>query len=76
MSDPGSKTAFRNVIDGQLVDSASGETYEVIDPTTGEVYASAPLSGAEDVDRAFRAADRAFEEWGRTTPAGPRRRRC
>jgi betaine-aldehyde dehydrogenase len=60
--------AFQNVVDGRVVDSASGETYEVIDPTSGEVYASAPLSGAEDVDRAFRAADRAFEEWGRTTP--------
>jgi betaine-aldehyde dehydrogenase len=60
--------AFQNVVDGRLVDSVSGETYDVIDPTTGQVYASAPLSGAEDVDRAFRAADRAFEGWGRTTP--------
>src|ERR1700710_2070833 len=67
MSDPGS-TAFRNVIDGELVESASGETYDVIDPTTGEVYASAPLSGTEDVDRAFKAADKGFEEWGRMTP--------
>jgi betaine-aldehyde dehydrogenase len=60
--------AFRNVVDGRLVDSDSGETYDVIDPTSGEVYATAPLSGAEDVDRAFRAADRAFEGWGRMTP--------
>ena len=68
MSDAASRTAFQNVIDGKLVDSASGETYDVIDPTTGEVYASAPMSGAEDVDRAYRAAERAFEEWGRITP--------
>ena len=60
--------AFQNVVDGTLVDSVSGETYDVIDPTTGEVYASAPRSGGEDVDRAFRAADRAFEGWGRMTP--------
>jgi betaine-aldehyde dehydrogenase len=59
---------FRNVINGELVDSASGETYDIIDPTTGEVYAQAPLSGAEDVDRAYAAADAAFESWGETTP--------
>ncbi|MBD8869072.1 gamma-aminobutyraldehyde dehydrogenase [Nocardioides donggukensis] len=62
-------TTFRNVIDGSLVDSASGETYDVLDPTTGEVYATAPMSGPEDVDRAYRAAERAFEGWGETTPA-------
>ena len=31
---------FKNVINGELVDSASGETYDVVDPTTGEVYAA------------------------------------
>ena len=62
-------TSFRNVINGQLVDAASGETYDVIDPATGAVYATAPMSGAEDVDRAYRAAEDAFETWGETTPA-------
>ncbi|MGD9959796.1 gamma-aminobutyraldehyde dehydrogenase [Nocardioides sp.] len=62
------QTTFRNVIDGELVDAASGESYDVVDPTTGEVYATAPLSSAEDVDRAYRAADAAFEAWGETTP--------
>ena len=38
-------TTFRNVINGELVDAASGETYDVVDPTTGEVYATAPMSG-------------------------------
>jgi betaine-aldehyde dehydrogenase len=60
--------AFKNVINGELVDSASGERYDVIDPTTGAVYATAPMSGAEDVDRAYAAADAAFEAWGDTTP--------
>jgi betaine-aldehyde dehydrogenase len=64
-----SDLAFRNVIGGELVDAVSGETYDVIDPTTGEVYATAPMSGAEDVDRAYTAAQKAFEEWGDTTPA-------
>ena len=62
-------TSFRNVIGGELVDAASGETYDVLDPTTGEVYATAPMSGPEDVDRAFRSAEQAFEEWGDTTPS-------
>ena len=59
---------FRNVVDGEAVDSASGETYDVLDPSTGEVYARAPRSGPVDVDRAYDAAARAFESWGRTTP--------
>ncbi len=59
---------FKNVINGELVDSLSGETYDVIDPTTGEVYAQAPMSGAEDVDRAYAAAAAAFEGWGEATP--------
>ena len=60
---------FHNVIDGELVDAASGETYDVVDPTTGQAYATAPMSGPEDIDRAYRAAERAFATWGRTTPA-------
>ena len=60
--------AFKNVINGELVDSASGETYDIVDPTTGGVYAQAPMSGAEDVDRAYAAAASAFESWGQSTP--------
>jgi betaine-aldehyde dehydrogenase len=59
---------FKNVINGELVDSASGETYDIVDPTTGEVYAQAPMSSAEDVDRAYAAASAAFESWGQATP--------
>ena len=58
--------SFRNIVNGELVDAASGATYDVIDPTTGEAYASAPTSGPEDVDRAYAAADAAFEGWGRS----------
>ena len=60
---------IQNIINGKLVDAASGETYDVIDPTTGAVYGRAPMSGAEDVDRAYKAAQAAFGEWGETTPA-------
>jgi betaine-aldehyde dehydrogenase len=59
---------FSNVIDGALVAAASGETYDVVDPTTGEPYATAPMSGREDLDRAYAAAERAFEGWGEATP--------
>jgi betaine-aldehyde dehydrogenase len=61
-------TKFQNVVDGKLVDSVSGETYDVIDPTTGEVYATAPMSGPADLDQAYAAADRAFDSWGDATP--------
>ncbi len=60
--------AITNVIGGELVPASNGGTYDVIDPSTGQVYASAPLSGAEDVDRAFTAASTAFETWRDTTP--------
>ena len=54
---------LKNVINGELVDAASGETYDVFDPATGAVYAQAPMSGAEDIDRAYAAADKAFDAW-------------
>ncbi|MCL3818856.1 gamma-aminobutyraldehyde dehydrogenase [Aeromicrobium wangtongii] len=57
-----------NVIDGQLLPAASGRTYDVIDPSTGQVHTTAPLSDAEDVDLAYGAASRAFESWRDTTP--------
>ncbi len=60
---------FRNIIGGKAVEAASGETYDIVNPATGEVYATAPVSGAEDVDRAMRAAAEAFETWRDTTPA-------
>jgi betaine-aldehyde dehydrogenase len=59
---------FFNVIDGVKVSAATGATYDVIAPHTGEVYAQAPLSGQEDIDSAYAAARKAFESWKRTTP--------
>src|SRR3954470_17223225 len=60
---------FVNVVDGKTVGALSGAQYDVVNPASGEVYAKAPLSGAEDVDQAFGAAARAFETWRDTTPA-------
>ncbi|HET8663587.1 MAG TPA: gamma-aminobutyraldehyde dehydrogenase [Nocardioides sp.] len=59
---------FKNVINGELVDSVSGETYDIVDPTTGAVYAQAPMSGPEDIDRAYAAAEAAFPVWSELTP--------
>src|SRR3954462_12332346 len=59
---------FKNFVNGESVPAADGATYDVIDPTTGEVYAQAPMSGAEDVDRAYAAADGAFAAWADATP--------
>jgi acyl-CoA reductase-like NAD-dependent aldehyde dehydrogenase len=49
------------IIGGEQVDAADGQTFDVMNPATGQVMATAPLGGAEDVDRAVKAAQAAFE---------------
>ncbi len=61
-------TRLRNFIDGETVEPAEGRTEQVINPATAEPFAEAPVSTAEDVDRAVAAARRAFDSWSRTTP--------
>ncbi|MEZ0052225.1 phenylacetaldehyde dehydrogenase [Mycobacterium sp. MAA66] len=58
-------------IDGQWVEAASGRRFDTVDPATGEVITTVPHSGPEDVERAVRAARRAFEAgpWRALTPA-------
>ena len=58
-------------INGQWCDAASGKTFETPNPATGETLARVAEGGAEDIDRAVRAARRAFEQgpWGRMTPS-------
>jgi len=63
------KLRLQNMIDGEFVDPVDGASEEVINPSTGEVIAEAPLSGVEDVNRAVAAAKAAFENgWATTTP--------
>jgi len=64
-----SPRTLRNFIGGAYVDSGDVATSDVVNPATGQVVAQAPVSGAEEVDAAYAAADRAFGEWGRTTPS-------
>ena len=60
----------RFLVGGQWVESASGETFETIDPATGQVLTTVARGGAEDVDRAVRAARAAFDEgpWATMKP--------
>ncbi|MFJ6570928.1 gamma-aminobutyraldehyde dehydrogenase [Streptomyces sp. NPDC091292] len=60
---------LRNYIDGEFRDAADGRTTEVVNPVTGEAYATAPLSGSADVDAAMAAADAAFPAWRDLTPS-------
>jgi betaine-aldehyde dehydrogenase len=59
---------LQNFIDGERVPSES-DSEPVLNPATGEELARAPISSAEDVDRAVHAARRAFDGWSNTTPA-------
>jgi phenylacetaldehyde dehydrogenase len=58
-------------IDGQWADAASGKTFETPNPATGETLARVAEGDAEDINRAVRAARRAFEDgpWSRMTPS-------
>ncbi|MBI2941999.1 MAG: aldehyde dehydrogenase family protein [Chloroflexi bacterium] len=62
---------FPMVIDGQRVESLSGERYEDRDPASDQVLALLPRANPADVDRAVEAATRAFnsKEWGGIAPA-------
>src|SRR5436305_653125 len=59
---------LQNFIGSEPVDPVEGETEPVLNPATGEVIANAPLSSAEDVNRAVKAARGAFDGWSKTTP--------
>ncbi|GAA4401366.1 gamma-aminobutyraldehyde dehydrogenase [Fodinibacter luteus] len=60
---------LRNFIAGEYVDGRTDSTTDIVNPATGSVVATAPVSGPADVDAAYAAADTAFAEWGRTTPS-------
>ena len=56
------------MIAGERVPAASGETFDVTNPATGERLATVGSAGREDVDRAVAAAARAQESWGALSP--------
>ena len=59
------------LIDGKWVNAASGKTFPVYDPSTGEVMVQVAEADAADVDKAVKAARKAFDEgpWPRMSPS-------
>jgi phenylacetaldehyde dehydrogenase len=59
------------LIGGDWVSAASGKTFEVFNPATGEVLANVAEGDSEDIDRAVKTARAAFEDgpWSRMTPS-------
>ncbi|MFB3073323.1 MAG: aldehyde dehydrogenase family protein, partial [bacterium] len=59
------------LIDGRWADAASGKTFPVYNPATGDELARVAEGDREDIDRAVDAARKAFEEgpWRRMTPS-------
>jgi aldehyde dehydrogenase (NAD+) len=64
----------RMLIDGQLVDAASGQVFDNVNPATEEVLGQVADAGAEDMDRAIAAARRAFDETDWATNRSLRKR--
>ena len=64
-----STRTVKNYIGGEFVDSRSDARSDLVNPATGGVVATAPISSAEDVDAAYASAREAFQEWGQTTPS-------
>src|SRR5918992_1012022 len=60
---------LRNFIGGEYQDAADGRTSTLINPSTGEGFAEAPVAGQADVDPALRGAERGFEQWRDATPS-------
>ena len=59
---------LQNFANGNKVSATSDKVQDLINPSTGEVFAKAPVSNAADVDKAMKAAASAFEIWKETTP--------
>ncbi len=66
--------ALQSYIDGKWVDAQDGERFDVFNPATGAVIATAPHSKPADVEAAVAAARRTFDE-GTWWPGTPARRR-
>lgn len=67
--DARSPRILRSFVGGEYVEPRTDARSDIVDPSTGQVVATAPVGSVEDVDAAYAAASRAFETWGRTTPS-------
>ena len=60
---------FKMYIDGQWVESESGKTIETLNPENNEVWATVPEANKKDVDKAVKAAQKAFDNsWSNLHP--------
>jgi acyl-CoA reductase-like NAD-dependent aldehyde dehydrogenase len=62
-------TDRQEFIAGQWVDAAGGDTFDDLDPFSGDVVARIPAGGRDDARRAIQAAAAAFPAWSQTPPA-------
>jgi aldehyde dehydrogenase (NAD+) len=66
-------TALRErlIINGERVDASDGQTFDVFDPSSGQLLATVAKATSADVDRAVQSACAAFEAktWGGLAPA-------
>jgi betaine-aldehyde dehydrogenase len=60
---------LRNYIGGQWTDTSYDKRMELVDPSTGQVFATAPVSSATEVEAAVTSAAAAFGGWRDATPA-------
>ena len=63
-----STPTLQNFINGQFVQPQGTKLLDIVNPATGETVAQAPVSSADDVDAAMKAAKAAFKPWARLTP--------
>ena len=60
---------YKMFIDGSWVESESKKTFETLNPENNEPWAKVPEASAKDVDKAVKAAQKAFEgEWPKLFP--------
>ena len=72
----GKTKVFKNFIDGEWVESSTGETFENRNPAdTRDLVGIFQKSGKADVDAAVAAAKRAFAKWRLVPAPAPRRNR-
>ncbi|KAF4973996.1 hypothetical protein FZEAL_9064 [Fusarium zealandicum] len=59
---------FASYVDGKFVQAQNGQTFDVVDPGTGEAWAKCPDCTASDVEPAVASCYRAFQSYSKTTP--------
>ena len=59
---------LKNYVNGEWVESAADEAWDVVNPATQKTLAKVPMSTKDEVNAAIKAAQEAFPEWRRTPP--------